>query len=489
MKLNHLLKPWVKDAIADCDIQHICNDSRQVKPGDLFLAYPGALTDGRFYIEKAQQAGAVAIAYDPHHMPVDLRLPETLPCVPVPHLAHFLAAMASRFYRDPTRDLSVTGVTGTNGKTTIAYQLAQAHTLLGEAACYMGTLGQGFVTALQPLMNTTPDALCLQRLCAEYVSNDIKQLCMEVSSHALCEHRVDHVHFKQAIYTNLTQDHLDYHQTMQAYAGAKARLFAYPSLEWVIVNKDDSYANSMLTKKAISCQQLTYGLHKSCDVRATHCEFNLSGSVCEVSSPWGTHRLRLKGVGEFNIYNGLAVFASLMAHGYRIDDVVTVMTQLHASPGRLELVANTPCVLVDYAHTPDALENVLKTLSQLKKAHGTGSRRLWVVFGCGGDRDRSKRPMMGKIAQNWADNVILTSDNPRTEDPEQILAEIAAGFTATQHMQMIVDRKEAIHHVLSVADKEDIVLIAGKGHESYQQIGQERFPFSDQEVVRNYLSV
>lgn len=487
MKLKQLLNPWIKHIIADCDIHHICNDSRQVKPGDLFLAYPGALADGRLYIEKARQAGATAIAYDPHHLPADLHLPDALPCVPVPHLSHFLAAIASRFYQDPTRGLSVTGVTGTNGKTTIAYQLAQAHTLLGETACYMGTLGQGRVSSLQPLMNTTPDALCLQRLCAEYLTDGVKQLCMEVSSHALCEHRVDHVYFKQAIYTNLTQDHLDYHRTMQAYAEAKARLFAYPSLEWVIVNQDDPYVAAMLAKKVASCQTLTYGVRKASDIRATHTEFNLSGSFCEVTSPWGTHRLHLRGVGEFNIYNGLAVFASLMAHGYRIDDVVTVMTQLRSSPGRLELVADAPCVLVDYAHTPDALENVLKTLSQLK-AHDTASRKLWVVFGCGGDRDRTKRPMMGKIAQQWADQVILTSDNPRTEDPELILAEIAAGFTVTQNMQMIVDRKEAIHHVLAMADKHDIVLIAGKGHESYQQIGQQRFPFSDQDVVRKYLS-
>lgn len=486
MKLSFLLKPWLNIALSDVDIHNVCNDSRMVQSNDLFLAYPGSATDGRNYIEHARQAGAVVIVYDPIHFPESVRLPDDICCVAFPHLSHFLAPIACRFYQDPSQSLTVTGVTGTNGKTTVAYQLTQAHRLLGQQSRYIGTLGQGAIDALVPLVNTTPDALCLQKLCREYVSKNVQQVCMEVSSHALCERRVDEIHFNQAIFTNLTQDHLDYHQNMQAYAEAKSRLFAYPSLQTMIINQDDPYASLMIKKKKTSCRTLTYGMHHASDVRVTQCEFDLLGSTADVISPWGTHRLLLKGVGQFNIYNGLAVFTSLMAHGYAIDDVVQVMHQVEPSPGRLELVAKKPCVLVDYAHTPDALENVLKTLSQLKH-QARVSGRLWVVFGCGGDRDRTKRPMMGKIAEQWADQVILTSDNPRSENPEAILSDIVTGLSKPERVYTIVDRKDAIERALSMADECDIVLVAGKGHESYQQIGQKKFPFSDQEVIRDYL--
>lgn len=526
MKLAYLLKPWVNQPIADCEITALYHDSRQVKPGGLFLAYPGTLTDGRSYIEQAYQAGAVAIAYEqtsqggkhkprtsPHQPLIrplgtfspfpaireiedglreptddtlDTLLSIPIPCLPVPNLSRLLAPIASRFYQNPTQSLSITGVTGTNGKTTIAYQLTQAHALLGQSARYIGTLGQGSPSQIKPLLNTTPDALCLQGLCHAYLEQGVQEVCLEVSSHALCEGRVDEVNFQQAIYTNLTQDHLDYHGNMQAYAEAKARLFAYPSLSCAIFNQDDAYVKQMISACSPSCQIVTYALHAPADVQAMNCQYSLLGSEFDVLSPWGKYHLNIQGVGEFNIYNSLAVFASLMTHGYAADDVVSVMAQVVASPGRMELVRKEPCVLIDYAHTPDALKNALSTLKELRSKRNKQGQ-IWVVFGCGGDRDRGKRPLMGQIASQWADKIILTSDNPRNESPEQILSEIAEGIPSGHPTKIIEDRKEAIHQVLKLADKDDIVLIAGKGHESYQQIGHQRHAFSDQEIVKQFL--
>ena len=304
---------------------------------------------------------------------------------------------------------------------------------------------------------------------------------MEVSSHALSQGRVDDIDFTQAIYTNLSHEHLDYHKTMQAYADAKAALFATPSLKWAIINHDDAYAPLMIEKMGAGSQSLTYGLQKGSDVQAIHWKISMEGSEMTVASPWGQHQVRVNLLGKFNIYNSLAVFTSLLADGFAVAEVIEIMEKLQASPGRMEVVSKSPCVIVDYAHTPDALENVLSTLQQLKKA------RLGVVFGCGGDRDKTKRPMMGRIASEWADFVIVTSDNPRTEDPSQIIAEVAGGLLPTTEAITLVDRAEAILHGLDLIKADDILLIAGKGHEAYQQIGTERFIFSDQEVVRQLL--
>lgn len=478
MKLSDLLSQCCTIALPNCEIVGLHNDSRQIKPGYLFIAYPGAASDGRLYCEQAILAGAVAVAYEPDNLPDSFFYASDVVYVAIPQLAHKLAAIASCFYDYPASSLSVTGVTGTNGKTTIAYQLAQAYNELGSRAAYIGTLGQGDVQDLQPLGNTTPDALCLQQLFHKYKQQDIKHVCMEVSSHALAQQRVASIDFTQAIYTNLTHDHLDYHVTMQAYAQAKALLFAMPTLTLAVINHDDPYGSLMSANVHSACQKLTYGLNEGADVRALNIQVTMTGSRFDVSSPWGLHSMYVKALGAFNIYNSLAIFSSLLAQGYDACDVVNVMAKLNASPGRMELVGQEPCIIVDYAHTPDALENVLSTLTHLKKG------RLWVVFGCGGDRDRTKRPMMGSIASQYADVVIITSDNPRTEDPASIIEEIAAGVIGATDVLKILDRKQAIEQALRMADKQDIILIAGKGHEAYQQIGNKRFDFSDQAVVR-----
>lgn len=479
MKLTQLLKTWLEH---DCTITGIQNDSRLIQPGDLFVAYTGAATDGRLFIEQAVFAGAVAVAYEPDNFPIAGVLPASVPCIPVPKLATKLAYIAKEFYGNPNDSLTITGVTGTNGKTTIAYQLAQAHHLLGQEAAYIGTIGEGNVEELMLLDNTTPDSLRLQNLLHQYKNQSIKQVCMEVSSHALAQHRVDAIEFKQAIFTNLTLDHLDYHRNMEHYAAAKAILFGEESLQWAIINQDDEYQQIMTAAIKPHVKKLTYGLQQACDVTAVNWHMDINGTEIEVHSPWGQHHLKIKALGAFNIYNSLAVFSSLLASGYSPEKVVAVMSQLKAAPGRLELVVSSPYVLVDYAHTPDALENALMTLGQLKKG------RLWVVFGCGGDRDKTKRPIMGKIASDRADQIVITSDNPRTEDPQTIMDEIVHGVSSSVNMIQLINREEAITYALKKADKEDIILIAGKGHETYQQIGTVKHAFSDQEVVRRCLT-
>lgn len=478
MELNKLLQPWISIE-STLLIKGLANDSRKVRPGDLFVAYPGAVSDGRKFIDMALANGAVAILYEPEGWQPPGSL--ACPCIALPQLAVQLGELASRFYDNPARKMSVTGVTGTNGKTTIAYQLSQAHSLLGNPAIYIGTLGYGASASLKPLANTTPDALFLQKILDDYHKEGIGQVSMEVSSHALSQNRVDNILFKHAIFTNLTQDHLDYHQTMANYAAAKAKLFAYKGLQTAIVNQDDPYMAIMVANLPQDCQLLTYGFNEASSVRVLDYHSDLHGTQISVTSPWGRQELSIKALGIFNIYNTLAIYTSLVAHGYGQEQVVRVLAQLKSAPGRMEIVHQQPSIIVDYAHTPDALDNVLKTLSPLKKG------RLIVVFGCGGDRDKGKRPLMGKIAEQYADLAIITNDNPRSEDPQQIIADIRAGMLNKSKALIIPDRKEAIAQAIALAEPEDVIVIAGKGHENYQQIGETRFHFSDQEVVRSLL--
>ncbi|KTD49121.1 UDP-N-acetylmuramoylalanyl-D-glutamate-2, 6-diaminopimelate ligase [Legionella quinlivanii] len=479
MKLNELLNPWIDD-VSELEITGISNDSRSVKAGDLFIAYPGHASDGRQFISQAVKSGAAAVLFDPHGWKISEPAASTV-YIPLANLAAKQAELAARFYQNPSDSLYVTGVTGTNGKTTIAYQLAQAHELLSAKSAYIGTLGYGKADDLQSLANTTPDAFCLQQLFSRFRQSDISQVCMEVSSHALDQGRTDCIRFSQGIFTNLTHDHLDYHHTMDEYAKAKAKLFAFPELKWAIVNQDDQYTRQILKSVSANCQLLSYGVHQQADVRAIEHEISLTGTRIKLISPWGSHELQIRALGYFNIYNALAIFTSLMAAGYPVSEVVETMSKLRAAPGRMEIVSHEPYTIVDYAHTPDALKNVLETLNGVKKG------KIIAVFGCGGDRDKTKRPIMGQIASDNADIVIMTSDNPRTEDPVQILDEIEQGIHKRDNLYKIANREEAIAKAVSLASADDIVLVAGKGHESYQQVGSIRHHFSDQEVLKRYV--
>ena len=478
MKLKNLLSS-LSDDIGEIDITGIEQDSRLVQPGTVFLAYPGSQVDGRLFINNAIQQGAAAVFYEPEDFsPAS----STIPLIPIPHLSLHVGSIASQFYGEPGLAFDVTGITGTNGKTTIAYQLSEAHQALGCKTAYVGTLGEGCFNDLRPLNNTTPDALTLQRLFYAYKKQQIKNICMEVSSHALCQGRVEAIDFKQAIFTNLTHDHLDYHHTMAAYGQAKAMLFATSGLEWAILNEDDEAYSIMKNACGLKTKILSYGINTTSDVRVSSVKMSMVGTEIEVDTPWGQFNLHLKTIGRFNIYNAMAVFSSLLLSGYDPKRVVEVMAQLHPSPGRMEIVVNNPTVLVDYAHTPDALEKALLTLKGLKK------RKLMVVFGCGGDRDKTKRAVMGRVASEHADEVIITSDNPRTEDPQQIMDEIQVGLIETSNVRLIPDRKAAIQAALESAHPDDLNLIAGKGHEDYQQIGTIKYPFSDQGVVKDFFS-
>ena len=307
---------------------------------------------------------------------------------------------------------------------------------------------------------------------------------MEVSSHALAEHRVEQVAFSEAIYTNLSHEHLDFHHSMANYAKAKANLFAMKTLKRVILNQDDDYVSQMAAAVPKGVATLTYGIKKPADVMARDCRLFIDGSEFKMSSPWGELAIFIPSLGEFNIYNSLAIATSLLADGHSLTVVEGLMSQLKPSPGRMEVLAKQPYVIVDYAHTPAALDNVLKTLLYFNKDK---ARKIWVVFGCGGDRDKTKRPLMGKVVSEQAQKVILTSDNPRHEDPEAIIQDIIVGIPTDVDVVSIVDRREAIHYALSSADREDIVLIAGKGHEDYQIVGDNRSRFSDQEEVKKIL--
>lgn len=479
MKLDALMNPWLSEPLKDIEIMGLQNDSRKVKPGDLFLAYPGAQADGRLFISNAVSSGAVAIAYDPQGF--SGQIPDTVAKIAIENLSNKIAEIACHFYDKPSSKLKITGITGTNGKTTIAYLLAQAYDLLEKPAAYIGTLGEGKTSDIKPLGNTTPDALSLQRIFSSYVDQGIQQVCMEVSSHALEQGRVLGVAFDQAIYTNLSHEHLDYHQTMDAYSHAKAKLFGFTTLQSAIVNADDKYGDFMSKNLPKHTKKITYGLKRG-EIKATHCKLGMAGSDFTIETPAGNFETHIQLLGSFNIYNCLALFASLLADGYTPDIIVTLMAQLKASPGRMETILTSPVTLVDYAHTPDALENALLTLNALKKA------RLIVVFGCGGDRDKSKRPLMGKIANKYADIVIVTSDNPRTEEPQNIMRDIVQGIGNDKDVITIESREKAIEYALNLATQEDIILVAGKGHENYQEIGNKRYHFSDQEIIRELNS-
>jgi UDP-N-acetylmuramoyl-L-alanyl-D-glutamate--2,6-diaminopimelate ligase len=483
MKLSMLLKPFEIQVTEDCEITGLHNDSRQINPGYLFIAYKGELADGRQYISKAIEAGAKAIVYDPVNCSEDSFPSGSVPIIPFPEVSNYLGQLSSIFFGEPVKALDITGITGTNGKTTIAYMLTQAYAFLGDATAYIGTLGHGAIDAMQPLQNTTPDGLVLHQLFNQYKHEGVKQVCMEVSSHALSLNRVDKVKFDTAVFTNLSHEHLDFHHTFEAYANAKARLFAWPGLKFAVINADDAHSELMKSKLRPDCKLITYGVREKSDVAAKDIRLSVTGSSFTIVSQWGDFPLTIKVIGLFNIYNALAVFSCLMVNGYSSVMVLDVMSKLEAVPGRMKVVSQSPGILVDFAHTPDALDNALSTLTELK----TG--RIITVFGCGGERDKEKRPIMGKIASQYSDVLIITSDNPRREDPLDIINQIEAGVAKEDtYVLSIINRKEAIEKAISMAEADDMILIAGKGHESYQQIGLERFDFSDQNIVEKILS-
>ena len=470
----------------DVEVSDLTQDGRAARPGCAFLAVRGSAEHGLSFAPQAVANGARAVLWEPAPVAVVPDLPSDIVIAPVPNLREHTSAIADRFFGAPSQGLSIAGVTGTNGKTTCAYLLAQALEIAGRPAAYMGTIGTGRPRALRASALTTGDAITVQRTLSELRRGGAESVAMEVSSHALDQSRVGAVRFRTAAFTNLTRDHLDYHGSMENYGAAKTRLFTRADLKSRVINVDDAFGRQLaIDPKGRGRLIVTSRGHQSHTrsaagfVRAMHVSLSPHGIEVEFDSSWGTGALSAPLVGDFNVDNLLTVIAVLLDWDLDLDQVIRVLSQVRAAPGRMETFGgtNAPLAVVDYAHTPDALRKALSAA----RAHCTG--RLTVVFGCGGDRDAGKRPLMGAIAAELADDILLTDDNPRTESPETIVADIAKGIPAGRAFRVDHDRGNAIAASLAGAASSDVVLIAGKGHEDYQIYGREKRAFSDQQVV------
>ncbi|MDG1096393.1 MAG: UDP-N-acetylmuramoyl-L-alanyl-D-glutamate--2,6-diaminopimelate ligase [Methylophilaceae bacterium] len=453
----------------------ITADSRQVVPGALFLAYAGESADGRAYIADAINNGASAILWEPEGFVWDENW--QVENKPVVSLKQEAGVIADQFYASPSSQLWMVGVTGTNGKTSVTQWLGQCFDYLGRQTAVVGTLGNGLLNQLTPTANTTPDALLLQKLLADYVEQKIDVVAMEVSSHGLSQGRVNGVQFDVAVLTNLTRDHLDYHGTVENYALAKEKLFRWDGLQSVVLNSDDDFGQAIKQKLSNSAVKvLTYGIDSG-GVRASNIRFDNGAIQLMVTTPNGQAEMQVDLVGRFNVYNVLAVLATLLVSDVAFDDAIDAVKQLKPLNGRMQQFGggNLPLVIVDYAHTPDSLENVLLALKEEAK------QALICVFGCGGNRDQGKRPLMGKVASELADSVVVTTDNPRHERTEDIIQAILKGITGECIVE--ADRAKAIELAIANAQVDDVVLIAGKGHEDYQEIAGEKHHFSDVEQV------
>lgn len=484
-------------------------DSRQISAGDIFFAYPvghgNALRDGRQFIEAALESGAACVVFDP----IDAsnryaRYMDHPQCLAVDNLAKLAGQFCSEWYGNPSKQLRMIGVTGTNGKTSVTQWLAKALDVPNHRTAVLGTLGTGFPGALEKTGYTTPDAPKLQTQLKELLDAGAKQVAMEVSSHALDQDRIAGSVFDCAVFTNLTQDHLDYHGNMADYAQAKAKLFAQPGLQHAVINLDDGFgrelAMTLLAKDTL--QVWAYALNKTAfegfekfgnrlqKIYALDSSLSHSGyDSTFVMGGVGQANLHIPLLGEFNLSNALAVWATLLTQGVGIGEASERVSQLQPVVGRMELIslgkhAKTEGLLavVDYAHTPDALQKALKALRPLAEQRGG---KIWCVFGCGGDRDIGKRSQMGAVAQQFADQIVITSDNPRSEDPLKIIQMIREGIQSPgANVQEIPDRAAAIMAAIRHADACDVVLVAGKGHETTQEIGNKHFDFSDQEHIR-----
>lgn len=459
--------------------QQLTADSRQVTAGSLFLAYPGEAHDGRSFIAQAVAQGAAAVLWegDGYRWNDAWQVPN----LPVSGLRREAGAIADAFYRQPSSRMWMIGVTGTNGKTSCSQWLAQSLTALGRKSAVIGTLGNGFPGALSEAANTTPDPIVLHGLLARYLKQGAVAAAMEVSSHGLDQGRVNGVHFDVAVFTNLTRDHLDYHGDMASYGAAKQRLFQWPGLGCAVLNTDDAFGAELAAGLAGSdVRVMSYGLQSGM-VRGRGLQLGDSGFSMDIDTPYGAVRVETGLLGRFNASNLLAVLSALLVSGVELDAAANAVAALQPVAGRMERLGGgaSPAVVIDYAHTPDALEKVL--LSLREQTHG----QLICVFGCGGNRDKGKRPLMGGVASMLADHVVVTSDNPRHEPPLEIINAILGGMGGNYLVEP--DRAAAIELAISQARPGDVVLLAGKGHETYQQIGEHKLPFSDAEVARRAL--
>lgn len=488
--LRDLLHGFADDAVLSrvpaVAVQSLTLNSRDAKPGSVFIAIPGLRTHGIEYAAQALSNGARVVLWEP----VAGRDAPALPpatIVAVPQLSALLGKIAARFYHEPSQAMRIAAVTGTNGKSTTAYMIADAAQRCGIAAGYSGTVGYGPVDQLHSASHTTPDVINVHRQLAEIRDAGARAVGMEVSSHALHQQRIAAVHVDTAVFTNLTRDHLDYHGSMQAYGEAKAALFQYQGLQHAVINADDAFGRELLSRPLAADTITAFGCAAMPDyqrtLQATGVTLSERGLQLTITGSFGDATLHSSLLGKFNAYNLLATLAVLLGWDVPLARAVAALEQSSAPPGRMETHrdANGKLVVIDYAHTPDALEKALQEL----KAYCRG--RLICIFGCGGNRDAGKRVQMGAIAERLADQVILTDDNPRYEDPQQIVNGILRGIKHPDQVIIERDRAGAIRRGIDMAASQDIVLIAGKGHEDYQIIGDITSHFSDREVVQACL--
>ena len=509
----------------------LSSDSRLVRQGDTFVAYPGEKTDGRQFIAQAIAQGANAVIWESQHFAWDDAW--QIPNLAVSDLRHKAGWLADSVYGAPSEKLWLVGITGTNGKTSTSHWIAQALNDAGKKCALIGTLGNGFAGALQASANTTPDAIRVHGLLADYLRADAQAVAMEVSSHALAQGRVNGVRFDVALLTNLSRDHLDYHGDMESYAASKRKLFDWDQLKFAVLNLDDAFGAELAEQlQDAQVEVVGYGLTDASLQLAERLGLRMVyGNLAEMSgqglrlnahTSWGGAQMNSVLVGRFNAANLLGALAVLLVSGVELDKAAQSLSRVQAVTGRMQRLggAGQPTVIVDYAHTPDALEKVLLTLREvnghgkdttpdneardarfphpnpppegeganesLREFHANDAGKLICVFGCGGDRDRGKRAMMGRVAEKFSDHCIVTSDNPRSEDPQHIMAEIIGSMSANNH-EVIAERAAAIAHAIGLARQSDTVLIAGKGHEDYQEIAGVKHPFSDVVVAQQAL--
>ncbi len=466
------------------EITGVSFNSKNVKKGEIFVCIKGEHTDGHNFVENAEENGASAIISS-KKLSV-----KTIPVIKVKDSDLALGQAAAAIYDFPSKEINLIGITGTNGKTTVTHLIQNIFEKAKLKCGLIGTLGNRYSSKDNYVSSghTTPQSSDLQKTLKDFLNNDIKNVVMEVSSHALNQKRIIETDFKGAVLTNLTQDHLDYHITMDNYFLAKSKLFSSlknQAKSYAIINKDDCYSERFIEATPCNVRILTYGINKKADIMAENIEFSAYGSKFSCSTPLGFKEVNLQMTGMFSIYNALAAIGTGLAEGITLDICIEALESTPGVAGRFEVVCRKPLVIVDYAHTPDGLENVLKTAKEIVPQDG----KLICVFGCGGDRDATKRPKMGRIAEILSDKAIITSDNPRSEDPQQIITDILSGIKTLSSNKIIVevDRKLAIETAIRISRSDDVILIAGKGHEDYQILNNGTIHFDDREEAHKAL--